>query len=98
MSANEIISIILKTICFILLVFVIPLVKKKYSKDKLMEINDKIKTYVEAAEQVFGTDQGPEKKQWVCNKLLELGIDVNLDIIDAQIEAYVLMLHNALKA
>jgi hypothetical protein len=97
MSINEIISIVLKVVCFLLVVFVIPYIKKKYSQQRLEEINQKIQTYVEAAEQIFGKDQGEEKKQWVREKLTALGIDVDLDYIDATIESIVLILHNALK-
>ena len=97
MSINEIVSLVLKVICFVAIAFVIPYVKKKYSQQQLQEINEKIQTYVEAAEQVFGKDQGKEKKEWVRNKLEAMGIDVDLDYIDAAIEGFVLILHNELK-
>lgn len=97
MSINEIISLVLKVICFIAVAFVIPYIKKKYNQQQLEEINEKIQTYVEAAEQIFGSDQGTEKKQWVRDKLAAHGIDVDLDEIDSAIEAFVLILHNELK-
>jgi len=97
MSINEIVSLVLRVVVFILIVFIIPLIKRKYSKDQLEAVNATIQTYVEAADQIFGRDQGVLKKEWVLKKLAAAGIDVNLDIIDAEIEAYVLMLHNALK-
>lgn len=97
MNANEIISLVLKLVCFILVSFVIPLIKKKYEQNKIDAVLDKIQTYVESAEQIFGKDQGEEKKQWVRGRLAAHGIDVDLDLIDAEIEACVLMLHNALK-
>ena len=98
MTINEIVSLALKVICFVLIVFIVPLIKKKYSQDQLAAVNDTIQTYVEAAEQLFGRDQGVIKKEWVRKKLAEAGIDVDLDVIDAEIEAYVLMLHNALRS
>jgi len=97
MSINEIVSLVLKVICFIAVVFVIPYIKKKYNQQQLEEVNEKIQTYVEAAEQIFGSDQGPEKKEWVRAKLAAHGIDVNLDEIDSMVEAFVLILHNELK-
>ena len=97
MDLNAIITLVLKVVCFILVAFVIPLIKRKYSQDQLDAVNDKIMTYVQAADQIFGKDQGDEKKQWVRGRLAAHGIDVDLDIIDAEIEACVLMLHNALK-
>lgn len=97
MTVNDIITLVLKVTCFILVAFVIPLIKRKYTRDQLEAVNDKIMTYVQAADQIFGGDQGVEKKQWVRGRLAAHGIDVDLDIIDAEIEACVLMLHNALK-
>ena len=97
MNVTEIITLVLKLACFIAIAFVIPYVKKKYTQQQLEEVNDKIQTYVEAAEQIFGSEQGEEKKQWVRGRLAALGIDVDLDYIDASIEACVLILHNALK-
>lgn len=97
MSINEIITLVLKVVCFILVAFVIPLIKKKYDQNQIDGVLDKIQTYVECAEQIFGSEQGELKKQWVRGRLAAHGIDVDLDIIDAEIEACVLMLHNALK-
>ena len=97
MSITEIVTLILKIVCFVLVAFVIPLIKKKYTQQELEAVNDKIMTYVQAADQIFGSEQGEEKKQWVRGRLAAHGIDVDLNIIDAEIEACVLMLHNALK-
>ena len=97
MSITEIVTLVLKVLCFVLVAFVIPVVKKKYTQQELEAVNDKIMTYVQAADQIFGSEQGEEKKQWVRGRLAAHGIDVDLNIIDAEIEACVLMLHNALK-
>ena len=97
MDLNEIITLVLKIVCFLLITFVIPLIKKKYDQNQIDAVLDKIQTYVECAEQIFGSEQGEEKKQWVRGRLAAHGIDVDLNIIDAEIEACVLMLHNALK-
>ena len=97
MSITEIVTLVLKIICFVMVAFIIPLIKKKYQQNEIDNILEKIETYVEAAEQIFGKEQGEEKKQWVRGRLAALGIDVDLEFIDAQIEACVLLLHNALK-
>ena len=97
MNINEIVTLVLKVACFILVAFIIPFIKRKYSQEELNAVNDKIMTYVQAADQIFGSEQGEEKKQWVRGKLAAHGIDVDLNIIDAEIESCVLMLHNALK-
>jgi len=97
MTITEIVTLVLKVLCFVLVAFVIPVVKRKYTQQELEAVNDKIMTYVQAADQIFGSEQGEEKKQWVRGRLAAHGIDVDLNIIDAEIEACVLMLHNALK-
>ena len=97
MSINEIVSLVLKVASFVCVMFIIPYVKKKYSQQKLESLNEKIQTYVEAAEQIFGKEQGEEKKQWVRSRLAAAGIDVDLDEIDAAIESMVLILHATLK-
>jgi len=98
MNVTEIATLVLKITAFILVVIVVPLIKKKYDKNQLEDINEKIMTYVRAAEQIFGSEQGAEKKQWVRGRLAGWGIDVDLDYIDAQVEAAVLLLHAALKS
>ena len=97
MSITEIITLALKLICFVCVAFVIPYVKKKYEQKQIDEVLATIQTYVEAAEQIFGKEQGEEKKQWVQGRLAAHGIDVNLNEIDAEIESAVLLLHNALR-
>lgn len=98
MSINDIVSIVLKVVCFVLVAFVIPVLKKKYTREQLEDVNNTIHMYVEAAEQIFAIDQGPEKKKWVQERLTASGINVDLASVDAEIEAYVLMLHNALRS
>lgn len=97
MNITEIITLVLKVICLVLVVFVIPYVKKKYDKQQLESVNEKIQTYVECAEQIFGKEQGAEKKEWVREKLMAHGIDVDLDYINATIEQIVLEIHAALR-
>lgn len=97
MSVNEIVSLVLKIAGFICITFIVPYIKRKYDSQQLESINEKIQTYVEAAEQIFGKEEGAEKKQWVRGKLAAAGIDVDLDSIDAAIEAFVLLLHNELR-
>ena len=52
-----------------------------------------INTAVKAAEQLYNSDQGKEKKAYVVNLLVEQGINVDMPEIDAAIEAAVLELH-----
>lgn len=76
--------------------FVIPLIKKHVDSATINKILDYIKIFVEAAEQIFGHECGDEKKQFVKSKLAALGVNVDLDVIDAAIESEVLRLHSEL--
>ena len=97
MDLTKIILAIIGIIHAVLVSFVIPVLKNKYSEQQLLKVNKIIKTFVYAADQLFDKEMGEEKKQWVREKLIAAGYDVNLDEIDAQIEAYVLELHNQLR-
>ena len=97
MDLTKIIVAIIGLIHAVLVTFIIPVLKNKYSEQQLLKANKIIKTFVYAADQLFTREQGEEKKQWVRDKLVLAGYDVDLDEIDAQIEAYVLELHNQLK-
>lgn len=52
-----------------------------------------INTAVKAAEQLYNSDQGKEKKAYVVELLKDQGIDVDMPSVDAAIEAAVLELH-----
>jgi len=97
MSINEIVSLVLKIAAFVCVTFIVPYIKRKYDRQQLEEVNDKIQTYVEAAEQIFGKEQGEEKKQWVRGRLAAAGIDVDLDEIDAAIESFVYIIHQTFR-
>ena len=65
----------------------------KVSENQAYMIKLVINTAVKAAEQLYNSDAGKEKKAYVVNLLKEQGIDVDLPEIDAAIEAAVLELH-----
>ena len=84
--------------------FLIPWLKSKIgiNNDKLSDnqraiLKLAIETAVKAAEQLYYSEQGQEKKQYVLNILKEQGFDIDSDILDAAIEASVLELHRQLK-
>ena len=56
-----------------------------------------INTAVTAAEQLYNSDEGQEKKAYVIRILKEQGLYVDTEAFDAAIEAAVLELHAALK-
>lgn len=84
--------------------FVIPWLKKKISVEegKVSELAAAmvmlaIDTAVRAAEQIYNSDEGKAKKEYVINVLKEQGYDVESEAIDAAIEAAVLELHRLLE-
>ena len=74
----------------ILTVFAVPLLKAKLNEGQLSKMNAIIKTFVYAAEQLFGNGKGEIKKEKVRKWLTEQGINVELEEVDAAIEAAVM--------
>ena len=73
----------------------IPWIRSKTTKEQQEEIKQWVKIAVAAAEQIFvGQGRGEEKKQWVLEFLSKYNLKVDLDAIDAMIEAAVWELKN----
>ena len=73
----------------------IPWIRSKTTKEQQEEIKQWVKIAVAAAEQKFvGQGRGEEKKQWVLEFLSKYNLKVDLDAIDAMIEAAVWELKN----
>lgn len=77
--------------------FVIPMIKRKIGAEKLTKILKYIEVFVAAAEQLFDKTACEAKKQYVLDKIAEKGFKIEPEILDAEIEAAVLYLHNMLK-
>ena len=97
---TQIILAVIALISAVLTGFVIPWLKSKIdinngvvSENQAAMIKLIINTAVKAAEQLYNSDEGKEKKAYVINLLKEQGIEVDLPEIDAAIEAAVLELH-----
>lgn len=101
MDITHIFELAILLVSAIVSAFVIPLLKQKLERDKL----DKVLTYVEiavtAADQLFSTEQGAEKKAYVVaylnEELAKRGLTVDVETLENMIEAQVLLLHNELK-
>lgn len=73
----------------------IPWIRSKTTAEQQEEIKQWVKIAVAAAEQIFvGQGRGEEKKQWVLEFLSKYNLKVDLDAIDAMIEAAVWELNN----
>ena len=72
--------------------FVIPVLKQKLSTDKREKLIFWIQTAVRAAEQIYGSKTGQQKKDYVVAFLLSKGIVADIDEVTALIESEVFKL------
>ena len=101
---TQIILAIITLIGAFLTKYLVPLIKKKIlSEDNKLSDNQRmliklaIQTAVTAAEQIYKSEEGEQKKDYVLALLKSQGFDVDTSAIDAEIEAAVLNLHQQLK-
>ncbi len=69
--------------------FFIPYLKKKISVQKFEELKKWVGVAVEAAEQLYGSKAGQQKKEYVVSFLLSKGIVFDVDEVTALIESEV---------
>lgn len=69
--------------------YLIPMLKNKLDERQMEIFNGLISTGVYAAEMLYNSDQGKEKKQYVLDLLRLNGYDVDGPSVDALIEATV---------
>ena len=69
--------------------FLIPMLKQKLSNDKRDKLIFWVKTAVKAAEQIYGSKTGQQKKDYVVAFLLSKGIVIDIDEVTALIESEV---------
>ena len=93
---TEILEAAVKLIAAVTCAFIIPYIKTLCSASQLKSIEAWIKIAVAAAEQIYSSTQGGEKKQYVVNYLTDKGLKVDTKDLDKLIEASVLELHSEL--
>ena len=91
-----IVEAVVKLIVACLCIVVVPYIKSKCSAEQLSEARAWAKIAVAAAEQLYTSAQGTEKKTYVMNYLTCKGISVDYSDLDKLIEASVLELHSEL--
>lgn len=92
---TPIVQAVFALVAAIITAIVIPWIKFKTTKEQQDEIKQWVKIAVAAAEQIFvGQGRGEEKKQWVLEFLSKYNLKVDMDAIDALIEAAVWELNN----
>lgn len=66
----------------------IPWIRSKTTQSQQEMMRAMVKTFVFAAEQIYGAGKGKEKLEYVKGALQEAGFDVNLDEIEAAVSQY----------
>lgn len=86
---TELIQALIALISVIITTFLIPLLKKKLSAEKLEELKKWVGIAVNAAEQLYSSKTGQQKKEYVVAFLLSKGIVFDVDEVNALIESEV---------
>lgn len=92
---TEIIECIVGLVSALITVFIIPVLRQKLSDEKRQRLLFWIETAVNAAEQLYGSKTGQQKKDFVVSFLLSKGIVADVDEVAALIESEVYKLTKA---
>ena len=86
---TELLQAIIALLATLITTFLIPFIKKKLSAEKAEELRKWVGVAVKAAEQLYGSKTGTEKKEYVLSFLLSKGIKFDVDEVTALIESEV---------
>ena len=76
----------------VLTAFVLPVLRRKLSAEQTERLQTWVRVGVAAAEQLFGSKTGQQKKDYVLSFLLSKGLVVDVDEVTALIESEVFKL------
>ena len=94
MTANNIFYVVLSIVSVLVTGVLVPVLKQKYGKEKVLSVMEAVDIAVKAAEQIYKDNkQGNLKKQYVLMRLNEQGFKVTEKELDDMIEASVLELN-----
>lgn len=86
---TNIIECIIMLISALVTVFLVPYLRQRLSDEKQQKLQFWVQVAVAAAEQIFGSKTGQQKKDYVVAFLLSKGIVVDVDEVTALIESEV---------
>lgn len=100
---TQIILAVIAVLGSIITTFLVPYIRTKLDIEK-SNLNENqiamlrlaISTAVTAAEQLYNSEEGQQKKSYVLNLLKQQGYDVDSSALDAAIEAIVYELHHSI--
>ena len=93
-DVTDIIEAVVVLISALITTFLLPYIKLKLSDEKRQKLIFWIETAVKAAEQIYGSKTGQQKKEYVVAFLLSKGIVADIDEVTALIESEVYKLTN----
>ena len=93
-DVTDIIECIIMLISALITTFLIPYIRQRLSDEKRQKLLFWIETAVKAAEQLYGSKTGQQKKEYVVAFLLSKGIVADIDEVTALIESEVYKLTN----
>ena len=91
---TEIVEAVIILASAVITTFVVPVLKQKLSAEKRQKLLFWIETAVNAAEQLYGSKTGQQKKEYVVSFFLSKGIVADIDEVTALIESEVYKLTN----
>ena len=86
---TDLIQAIIALLSAVITGFLIPCLKKKLTEQRLEELKKWVEVGVKAAEQLYGSKTGQQKKDYVLAFLLSKGIVFNVEEVTALIESEV---------
>lgn len=89
MDITQIVSLVIAVMGLILTAVFMPYIKAKVSSEKLSTVYTIVKIAVNAAEQIFGSRMGQQKKQYVIDYLAAEGLYVDADVIESELNAMI---------
>ena len=93
MTANSIFYVVLSIVSVLVTGVLVPLLKQKYGREKVLSVMEAVDIAVKAAEEIYKeTGQGDLKKQYVLMRLNEQGFKVTEKDLDDMRKASVLEL------
>lgn len=96
-NMTEIIKAVIALVSVLITGALVPYLQNRMESARFSKLAELVDIFVGAAEQLYASDQGQEKKKYVVDKLTDAGYRVEEAEIDAMIESAVLTLHAALK-
>lgn len=93
---TEISTLLVKLAFVCLTVFIVPYIKNKLGDNKYNEILKWVMIAVKAAEQLYDSSNGSEKKKYVLEYMESQGFEIDTEALDNMIESCVLELHSSL--